>query len=313
MYTKEDVMRMEEESSAKWKAGDVQGAFEINTELSKAFPQSYMFRMRCMSNLIQMKRLDEAKEIYNAVLEKMKVDACGWKLFEEDEKMQYMFPLHFIEGFFRSCLAAGYYNELKEEAMKVIDFYCKSGIGIQSSPKHRDINYTLPNGLSAVQFFDEFFEIMRSHGVDVPKLQDTINEFHKKCEEENQTVVNIIEECKTQDSYAPLAPLVEDGSVYVLDKYYTYHEFYLNANPKFELKNLYGCVNNSNNKRAIVAFSTIKGAVDTSAFGTCRQIKMGELIELMLLDENYEAVLLKYLGENQWVIPMKIFKPGENS
>ena len=123
-----EVKLLEEESEIAWKNGDIEKTYEINKKLSNEFPQSYMFKVRCMNNLLQLKRFDEAKDIYLKCLSDMKDRGCGWKLFDSQEKNEYLLPMRLKESFFRSCLTNGYYEELKGEALEIIDFYCKARI-----------------------------------------------------------------------------------------------------------------------------------------------------------------------------------------
>lgn len=302
MLNEQDVKRMEEESKLAWERGNVEKAYEINCKLSEEFPQSYMFKVRCMSNLISMKKIDEAKKIYLGCLERMKVEGCGWKLFDT-EKTRYLLPMQLKELFFRACLANSYYEELKDEAYEVIEFYCKAGFNIADSKFCRDHGYTIMNGFSSMIFFEDFFSEMRKHGVDVPIFQEAINTYHKGLEDKNILASNVREKIIELNSYEPLKELVEE-TCYIIDRGgYSYHSLCLNKEEHIDLDKIYGFTNEKTQKRAVSAYMTIKEANSVNPFAISREIKIKDLIELAKNNPNYEDILINYGGTAFLVIP----------
>ncbi len=304
MLNEQDVKRLEEESKLAWESGNIEKAYEINCKLSEEFPQSYMFKVRCMSNLISMKKIDEAKRIYLDCLQRMKVEGCGWKLFDTQEKVRYLLPMQLKEYFFRACLGNAYYEELKNEAYEVIDFYCKAGFNISDSKFCRDHGYTFMNGFSSMLFFEDFFNEMRKHGVDVPVFQEAINTYHKRCEDKNIIASKVREKIIELNSYEPLNELL-DESCYIIDRGgYSYHSLCLNKEEPIDLNKIYGRTNGETQKRAVDAYMTIKEANSVNPFAISREIKIRDLIELAKNNPNYEAVLINYGGEAFLVIPI---------
>jgi len=306
----EEVEILKNQSNDFFKKGEYLNAYEINKKLSDEFPQSYDFKAKCMNNLLSLKRFDEAKKIYLSILHDMRNRGCGWKLFESKEKMKYKLPMEIKFGFLASCVFNGYYKEAKEEALKIIEFYCKAGFNIENSKYCKDHGYTMMNGYFSIYEFENLFIKMRENGVDIPDFQTAINEYHQKEEEKNEVARIIKEKIIESDDNVHLRELINNHiKVFVVDRgNYMYHSLCLDREEPFDVSKLHGATGEKTGGRAICCYMTIKEANSVNPFAVCREIEISNLLNLMAAKSNFEVILLKYNSDSELIIPVDIFK-----
>lgn len=152
--------------------------------------------------------------------------------------------------------------------------------------------------------FEGFFIKMREHGIEVPIFQDAINEFHAKLESRNQYAETIRNKIQQVGNYSPINEMLEnDDSIYVIDRgNYMHHSLCLHKEEDFNIDKLYGANNNKTGKRVIDAFMTIKEANSVNPFAKCREIKLKRLLDLMNGDSKYEAILVNYASDEDYLI-----------